>query len=520
MGYHETVIDPALAEDMRKKGIDVARSLELLEGINSGRLGSDPPIKASSLPSPDDEAVLDARAGNPLSVGRKALAERLVALGLPPALARDAEGTDREAVLGARALEDLGWTLLPRTAYGVLTGGSATSYVDEKRNSAFDPELFERFRADFDLLARIAAGKPKGVAPAYLGASGEPGPRYLRLKQRALLLMAREARRRADASGGAAGTRRRDEYGPPLRPFHMPSVVNESAVASHIEEAREDPLTAGLIRETGLDASAFLAAAQPMVCAYTHSSEGRPRRVFDRAYGKEGNALPLPGGHGQCFSVLAGVFRALLAEGKRFAYICNVDNLGALPSPLAVGALAASGRPAAFDFSRRTPMDAKGGVLVRTEDGRLTCGDIGAAIGAGELDAMEAAGGAALFNCATGLFDLEWLVPRIDALSERLPLRLSDQDKDSGRYSQAERIAWEAIGLIDDPLIIAVEKSERFLAAKTLMETVLMSRAGPAAGGPGAGPPVPDTPRWRAAAPLGAGLSRLIAGAYGLSAKA
>ncbi len=505
---------------MRRKGIDVALSLELLEGINSGRLGIDPPIKASSLPSQDDAAVLDSRAGNPLRVDRNALAERLGALGLPAVLARDAEGTEREAVLGVRALEDLGWALLPRTAYGVLTGGSATSYVDEKRNRAFDPELFERFRSDFDRLARIATGKPKGVAPAYLDASGEPGPSYLRLKQRALLLMAREALRRADGPLSAADPRRTSEYGPPLRPFHMPSVVNEAAVASHIKEAREDPLTAGLIRETGLDVSAFLAAAQPMVCAYTHSSEGFPRRVFDRAYGKEENALPLPGGHGQCFSVLADVFRALLAEGKRFAYLCNVDNLGALPSPLAVGALAASGRPAAFDFSRRTPMDAKGGVLVRTEDGRLTCGDIGAAIGAEELDAMETAGGAALFNCATGLFDLEWLVPRLGALSERLPLRLSDQDKDAGKYSQAERIAWEAIGLIDDPLIISVEKSERFLAAKTLMETVLMSRSGPAAAGLEAAPPIPDTPRWRAAAPLGAGLSRLLAGAYGLSAKA
>jgi len=59
-------------------------------------------------------------------------------------------------------------------------------------------------------------------------------------------------------------------------------------------------------------------------------------------------------------------------------------------------------------------------------------------------------------------------------------VRVSDQDKDAGRYSQAEQSTWEVVGLLDAPLGFAVEKGERFIAAKLLAETVLASGAGAA----------------------------------------
>ena len=84
-----------------------------------------------------------------------------------------------------------------------------------------------------------------------------------------------------------------------------------------------------------------------------------------------------------------------------------------------------------------------------------------------------------LFNCATGLFDLAALVPKLERIAAALPLRLSDQDKDAGRYSQAEQSTWEVVGILDRPLGFAVEKSERFLAAKLLAETILGSGSAP-----------------------------------------
>ena len=151
---------------------------------------------------------------------------------------------------------------------------------------------------------------------------------------------------------------------------------------------------------------------------------------------------------------------------------CTID-------PVGLAWLALSGRPAAFEFSFRTAIDVKGGVLVRDQNGGLACGDIGVAIGADELRAAEGSDQAVLFNCAIGLFNLEWLIKRLDSIIADLPVRFSDQDKDAGRYSQAEQVTWEIIAMLDECLIFAVNKEQRFLAAKLLLETLLTSGATP-----------------------------------------
>jgi len=114
---------------------------------------------------------------------------------------------------------------------------------------------------------------------------------------------------------------------------------------------------------------------------------------------------------------------------------------------------------------------------VTTSNGRRTVADIGQAITFDTVTRLEAAGERVLFNCATCIFDLERLVPKLDEIAKHLPVRLSDQDKDAGRYSQAEQSTWEVVGLLDETLGFAVEKGERFIAAKLLAETVLASGA-------------------------------------------
>ncbi|HET7838666.1 MAG TPA: hypothetical protein VFL04_02815, partial [Rectinemataceae bacterium] len=162
------------------------------------------------------------------------------------------------------------------------------------------------------------------------------------------------------------------------------------------------------------------------------------------------------------------------------------------------------------DFSFRTPVDVKGGVLVETADGRRTVADIGPAISFGEVQRLEATGASILFNCATGLFDLDWLVPRIEDIGRRLPVRFTDQDKDAGRYSQAEQVTWEVCSLLPGFLAFAVDKFERFIAAKLLAETVLTSGIG--RGDPRIGPELAATSQ-----ALHAGLERKLSGPYGLS---
>ena len=118
-------------------------------------------------------------------------------------------------------------------------------------------------------------------------------------------------------------------------------------------------------------------------------------------------------------------------------------------------------------------MDVKGGILVREKNGRLNCGDIGRAISKEFVASHEASGMPILFNCATGLFNLEYLVENLDRIIDSLPVRLIDQHKDIGMYSQTEQITWEIIGLLESMIIFAVHKEERFIASKLLMDNIL-----------------------------------------------
>jgi hypothetical protein len=293
--------------------------------------------------------------------------------------------------------------------------------------------------------------------------------------------------------------------------FQMTSVSNDAELAKAYGEYRSHPLIAPLASELKLEGARWATGVQPMIAAYTHSSEGRPKRVFDKAHGKSDSALALPGGHGQCFRVLAPALRALRASGIRYAYLGNVDNLGYIPDPVEIAILALSGRCAAFDFSLRTPMDVKGGILVETPDGR-TVADIGPAISLDEVTRLESEGGSILFNCAVGLFDLDYLAPRLDEVGRKLPVRFTDQDKDAGRYSQAEQVTWEVASILPGFLAFAVDKYDRFIAAKLLAETLLTS--GAAAGDPRIPADLAETSR-----KLKAALDGKLAGPYGLEAR-
>lgn len=491
-------VTPALRADMESKGIDVDLSLSILDDINAGLYDGMAPVRASGVPRIDGESVISMSAAPGYRVREDAARARLEALGLPLPASAGREGAD--LAFPRPALAEIGERLLPRTAWGVLNGGSATSYADLKKNKAFGEETFEALRPSFEALAPACKDRPKGLTPAYVNADGSAGASFLLLKARARLVAAQSY----IAKYGRPG--------PDFLPlFQMSSVGNDAELRAAYEDYARSPFLEALSESTGLAACGFETGVQPLVAAFTHSLEGRPKRIFDRAHGRPDTAIALPGGHGQCFRILAPVLAGLHARGIRYAWLGNVDNIGYLPDPVELAMLALSGRPAAFDFSLRTPVDVKGGILVEEDSGRRTVADIGPAISFDEVRRLEDQGASILFNCATGLFDLDWLMPRIDDLSRRLPVRVSDQDKDAGRYSQAEQVTWEVTGLLPSFLAFAVDKYDRFMAAKLLAETLLTS--GVAMGDTRIPTDLADTSRL-----LKAGLERKLAGPYGLEA--
>ena len=80
-------------------------------------------------------------------------------------------------------------SLYPYFAFGVLNGGSATSYADFKKNESFNPELFNFIKDTFDSLSENYRNLPKGITPAFINPNGKPGPSFLELKFRKLLFV-------------------------------------------------------------------------------------------------------------------------------------------------------------------------------------------------------------------------------------------------------------------------------------------------------------------------------------------
>ncbi|AEJ60930.1 hypothetical protein Spith_0650 [Spirochaeta thermophila DSM 6578] len=453
--------DDALIQKMRTAGIDPDLTYAILERVNAAGPEAAP---AFELPSAGDPRIVDATQSLSLTLPRAAFLSRAEELSIPSSLI-DRYGREAPVVLDDAALFLLGVALYPRTAYGVLNGGAATSYADLTRNRAFEPDLFEVYRTPFEAVAPRVKGSAKGACPAFYQEDTSGGPSFLALTLRNLLFCVALYRRMAE------------QWHTPLRGtvlpfFQMTSPATHEQVMAHLEELRGHPLLEELFAHTGYRVDPTLSAQQPLVAALTHREEGLPRRIFTRAYGKDGEVLPLPGGHGQNFMVLEGIYRRLHEEGFRFVYLTNVDNLGAFVEPRTLAYTAFSRAQASFEFSYKTPVDVKGGILVRAGE-VLSCRDIGPAIPKEAVAAFEKEGRPVLFNCAIGLFDLTHLTAHLEHIIRTLPLRVSEQEKDAGRYAQAEQITWEVMDLIERPLVFGVDKFRRFLAAKLLLETFL-----------------------------------------------
>lgn len=80
-----------------------------------------------------------------------------------------------------------------------------------------------------------------------------------------------------------------------------------------------------------------------------------------------------PPGHGDLYPSLlgSGQLDRLLADGVRYLFVSNSDNLGATLDPGLLRYFAGSDRPFLMEVAQRTPSDRKGGHLARRADGTL-----------------------------------------------------------------------------------------------------------------------------------------------------
>ena len=80
-----------------------------------------------------------------------------------------------------------------------------------------------------------------------------------------------------------------------------------------------------------------------------------------------------PPGHGDIYTALvtSGLLDQLLAQGIRYAFVSNADNLGATVDLGILGYLVTEEKPFLMEVTRRTQADRKGGHLARAGNGKL-----------------------------------------------------------------------------------------------------------------------------------------------------
>nr|WP_267509928.1 UTP--glucose-1-phosphate uridylyltransferase [Borreliella garinii] len=358
-------------------------------------------------------------------------------------------------------LENLGLILFPYLSFGILNGGSATSYFDLAKNRELNKDLYMLYESKI-LEFKEKFGKfPKGMTPAYINEDGSLGFSFFALKIRHLLMVAK---------------RYESFYGRRIKPsiFQMTSCKTDEFISKFLDHLFADDLIKS-VNFCNLKKVDILTAIQPLIYCYEKLNDSNYQYFTFKDNKNDNSILALPAGHGQNFKILKDIYLQLYESGKRFVYIGNVDNMGYTINFKALAIMALTNCSSGFEFSFKSKTDFKGGVLAVNSENRLTCVDIGGGISSEIIQEFENKGNKLLFNCATGLFNLEYLIKNIDKIIEKMPIRIIEQDKEVGKYISVEQITWEVLKLMENPLILTVDRSKRFLPAKLFIDMLLNS---------------------------------------------
>ena len=187
-----------------------------------------------------------------------------------------------------------------------------------------------------------------------------------------------------------------------------------------------------------------------------------------------------PPGHGDIYGSLsdAGLFDALIDAGFWYAFVSNVDNLGAVPHPGLAEWFAGTGAPYAAEVCRRTVNDKKGGHLaIRRSDRRLILRDT-AQTAPEEMDYFTDEYRHPFFHCNNLWWDLRAVRRRFAEPGFDLPLirntkTVDPTDPASPAVVQIETAQGTAIELFDGATAIEVPR-DRFVPVKKTNELLLL----------------------------------------------
>lgn len=182
-----------------------------------------------------------------------------------------------------------------------------------------------------------------------------------------------------------------------------------------------------------------------------------------------------PPGHGDLYASLLGTgwLERLLAQGVRYAFVSNSDNLGATLDEGLLAFFARSGVPFLMEVTRRTPSDSKGGHLaVELGRGRLILRE-SAQCSEADRSAFQDIERHRFFNTNNLWLRLDVLKTVLDENGGAIPLpvmknekTVNPRDGGSARVYQLETAMGAAIGCFDDAAAVVVPR-RRFAPVKS-----------------------------------------------------
>ena len=180
-----------------------------------------------------------------------------------------------------------------------------------------------------------------------------------------------------------------------------------------------------------------------------------------------------PPGHGDVFTALytSGMLDHLHKNGIRYAFIHNLDNLGAQMEPGLLGYFAEYRFPFMMEVAEKTPADIKGGHLARHRDGRLILREA-AQCPQDEVMAFQDIGRYRFFNTNNIWINLDALKTLFEKdHTLHLPMILNPKTVDprnenSPAVYQVETAMGAAISLFDGTTAVKVPRS-RFFPVKS-----------------------------------------------------
>jgi UTP--glucose-1-phosphate uridylyltransferase len=187
-----------------------------------------------------------------------------------------------------------------------------------------------------------------------------------------------------------------------------------------------------------------------------------------------------PPGHGDVFTALitSGTLEKLLADGIQYAFIHNLDNLGARMDASLLGYFAENGFPFMMEVAEKTPADIKGGHLARHQSGRLILREA-AQCPKNERKAFQDIARYRFFDTNNIWVNLESLKALFEKEQTiRLPIILNPKtvdprDENSLPVFQIETAMGAAISLFEDTMAVNVPRS-RFFPVKSCNDLVAL----------------------------------------------